>query len=361
MAEKSTKPYVKLPGRGRRGWVVAVGFTSLWMAEDHFLHVESTRISEDYKRFYFKDIKAIVVRETTRWLTIAWALVGLAALIMAFCGWLAFLEPPQSRLIYLIVGGSIAGPLFLCAVIDLLLGPTCVCHLHTPVQREELPSLGRVRTARRALERIRAAVETVQGPFGPAERESAEAIYARYAWSPSEIASAAPRYGTPPPLPGAAGSNLTGWKIALIAALLLDIGAGLLSINEVRGAFVVILSTFTSAAIGVISFALLARLPLHASKAAARARIALWGLWLAVGSVYGFIGSVLYGIQHPGEPRDIVKIMETLPPSYKLVVRFALVTYCIWVAAEIAALVRAKKQPAPLATPAPTAETAAPR
>ena len=37
---------------------------SLWLGPDHLLLVESRRIAEDYKRFYFNDIQTFVLRRT---------------------------------------------------------------------------------------------------------------------------------------------------------------------------------------------------------------------------------------------------------------------------------------------------------
>jgi len=37
----------------------------LWIASDHLLLVKSTRVAEQYKRFYFRDIQAFVIREKT--------------------------------------------------------------------------------------------------------------------------------------------------------------------------------------------------------------------------------------------------------------------------------------------------------
>jgi hypothetical protein len=48
-------------------------------------------------------------------------------------------------------------------VANLLLGPTCVCHLKTAVQTEELPSLRRLRRARKVLARLRPLIVAAQG------------------------------------------------------------------------------------------------------------------------------------------------------------------------------------------------------
>ena len=52
----------KLPGR-RRGFLFG---SSVWMGPDHLLLVKSARFREDYKRFYFRDIQAIVTAGAPR-------------------------------------------------------------------------------------------------------------------------------------------------------------------------------------------------------------------------------------------------------------------------------------------------------
>ena len=58
----SRQRYRKLPGR-RRGFIFSA---SLWTGADHLLSVKSTRFQEHYKRFYFRDIQAIVITRVPR-------------------------------------------------------------------------------------------------------------------------------------------------------------------------------------------------------------------------------------------------------------------------------------------------------
>ncbi len=55
-----------------------------------------------------------------------------------------------------------AGICFLLAAASFLRGPTCRCTLSTAVQTQDLPSLNRVRTARKVLARIRPFIEAAQ-------------------------------------------------------------------------------------------------------------------------------------------------------------------------------------------------------
>jgi hypothetical protein len=50
-----------------------------------------------------------------------------------------------------------------------LMGPTCVCHLKTAVQTEELTPLRRLRRARKVLARVRPLIVAAQGELTPEE------------------------------------------------------------------------------------------------------------------------------------------------------------------------------------------------
>jgi hypothetical protein len=65
----------------------------------------------------------------------------------------------------------LAGAAFLWLLLlayHLLSGPTCICYLRTAVQFEALPSLYRIKTARKAIALLRQRIEAYQGPL-PAE------------------------------------------------------------------------------------------------------------------------------------------------------------------------------------------------
>jgi hypothetical protein len=143
--------YRRLPGR-RRG----VGSSaSLWMGSDHILLVKSSWFREEYKRFYLRDIQAIVVARGARFyvsrlmlfLALAWLLPGL---FMAF--W-----PDKVRTEWGI-GGLAMGAAWLAVSMA-----GCRCRLYTAVSKDDLPSLYRTWTARRFLRKVQPWIEQVQG------------------------------------------------------------------------------------------------------------------------------------------------------------------------------------------------------
>lgn len=155
MAERE---YIKLtPLRQRGGFgIISTSRSNLWLAKDHLLCVETEGYTESYKRFFFQDLQAITLRRTSRGRLLGAVTGGIAACF----GVLALTASAiESRWIL----GSLAAVCALPFVANLLYGPTCSCQLRTAVQTEDIPSLGRVRRARKVMDRIRPLIAEAQG------------------------------------------------------------------------------------------------------------------------------------------------------------------------------------------------------
>ncbi len=153
---QNPKKYTRLPGK--KTGIFDIHFLRLGM--DHLLAVHSLRFQEEYKRFYFTDIQAIILRKTRTGavINLILGLMELILLIRAFYNW-----SDENIWIY----GVIYGLILLLIGLNCLLGPTCVCHIQTPVHTEKLPSLHRLRTARKFINLILPHIEQVQGIIGP--------------------------------------------------------------------------------------------------------------------------------------------------------------------------------------------------
>lgn len=159
--------------RARSVFTVALrSRVSLWLGPDHLLCVDSTGYSETYKRFYFRDIQAIIVRESRR--RTVWNVILVVPIIGCLAGLLTNLSSmPNDHLVVLVWLGLSA--LFLAPfLLNNFVGTACVCHLRTAVQIEELPSLCRVRKTRRILEKIRPLIIAAQGDGMSADVVSAK-------------------------------------------------------------------------------------------------------------------------------------------------------------------------------------------
>jgi hypothetical protein len=160
--------------RARSSFAVAImSRTSLWLAEDHLLFVDSSGYTETYKRFYFRDIQAITTQQTDRGRV--WSIVlGVAFIFSLFI--FLMTQPKSSPAGW--SGGEIAGEIFLgffMAVFIVLLavnffsGPTCKTFLRTAVQIEELPPLCRVRQSHKILGKIQPLIIAAQGQLTAGE------------------------------------------------------------------------------------------------------------------------------------------------------------------------------------------------
>jgi hypothetical protein len=154
---REPKRYQRLPGRGTS----IVHYIRLYQGLDHLLQVSSTGYSELYKRFYFRDIQAITIRKTG-WGNVWTVVFGVLMVVFLLFG---FDSSGNGR----IVLWSIAGFFLTCMIVHLMLGPACVCHIRTAVQTERLPTLRRVKAARKTIHRIKPFIVEAQGQLSREE------------------------------------------------------------------------------------------------------------------------------------------------------------------------------------------------
>ena len=164
----SKKQYRKLPGKA----VQLINCSNLYLGPDHLLKVTRMFFVEEYKRFYYPDIQAVIVRKTPRYYWCASGL-GLPTMALLLLGLLAVSRgTPAGNSVgmVLLISATFIGTALL---IHLLLGPTCHVVLKTAVHSEQLPSLSRIRTARMVIARLVAEVENAQRENLNAETEAA--------------------------------------------------------------------------------------------------------------------------------------------------------------------------------------------
>jgi len=157
MSSPSKNRYAKLPGRGRRrrtGVTASPAFTKGYLGEDHLLVVESDGFLEKYKRFYFKDIQAIVVQKIPYWRpTIYVTHIGLVLLLI-----LAALTDSAIQIV-MVVLSIVVG---LMVSIDALRGKLCFTEIRTSVQKDQLAFMGRWRVALKCLQILKPLIEAAQ-------------------------------------------------------------------------------------------------------------------------------------------------------------------------------------------------------
>jgi hypothetical protein len=161
------KEYQRLPGRGLRGegsrlLAFSRSFCQLWMGGDHLLLVDRTGYTETYKRFYFRDIQAVIIRKTSRATTWNW-IMGSFALLFTLSA--LGVQEFGVRIVFWFFAGFFG----LFTLINLLRGPTCVTHIKTAVQTEQLHAWNRLGTARKGMMKLRPHLLQAQGEISADE------------------------------------------------------------------------------------------------------------------------------------------------------------------------------------------------
>lgn len=163
---KKEKEYRRLPGRGlKKGAFLMLHRTraTLYAGKDHILAIYNSIYEEEYHRFYYKDIQAFIVRKTP-WRDIWTALFLLP--ILFFVSMFFIADPDSGWRIFNAIFVGLFAVLFLG---NLMKGPTAVTSLQTATSREDLPSLGRLKNAQKAIEILRPLITGAQGEMPLAE------------------------------------------------------------------------------------------------------------------------------------------------------------------------------------------------
>lgn len=143
-----------------------IGSTALWEGDTHLLIVKSWPSGESYRRFFFADIQAIILRRTKQRMVIN---IVLGVLLLLIGGpLLAAMIENSSEPGWGAAGGIVAGVFLVFIVVNSLLGPACTLHIQTAIQCEQLPTVRRVRRARQLLARVLPRIAAAQAAPEPA-------------------------------------------------------------------------------------------------------------------------------------------------------------------------------------------------
>lgn len=140
---------IKLKARGLGG------SATYWLGPDHLLIVTQDGYSERYRRIYYRDIQALMIRRTSTWLWISAVLIGMLILM-------GLLPLTSGDVVGLWFGGINLGLWTIFLLCHLVSGPTCGCRLVTAVQNRDLPHVNHWKHASRLLAELQAEVNRVQ-------------------------------------------------------------------------------------------------------------------------------------------------------------------------------------------------------
>jgi VIT1/CCC1 family predicted Fe2+/Mn2+ transporter len=292
------KEYHKLPG-SKKGFLI--GKYTLWRGSDHLLQVFSRVGVEDYKRFYFDDIQAVITRKTA---------VGTIQNIATGCLVLIFVLPAVSfeggwSLFYAIVAAAM---LFLFLV-GLYKGPTCETKLMTAVQTEKLQTLHRLKIASKVMDRLRVHIHRAQGTVAPDALNKT---------APRALKNQPPHRQAPP-----RGSKPTVQRnekgrahMGLFIVLLLD-GALVCLGFFFTHVILTIMSSIAGLCLGIL--VIVALVKQHDSNIGRSLKAITWASlgFICINFVVGYVISIIFAIKNPGvayNQWEMYKSMSLLSP-----------------------------------------------
>ncbi|HTI97263.1 MAG TPA: hypothetical protein VL527_00060 [Dongiaceae bacterium] len=168
---------------------------SFWLGPDHLLMVEVSGYAERYRRFFFRDIQAVLVQQSYRRFNINLILSCLLGIIVVFTlifGGMGGTVPGDSASAGTIIFWSgVAAVLVGGLVINNLRGRTCIVHVQTAVQTQKLTNLTRWKKADRLLAELTPLVHQAQAPAAAVPVTAVSAPDAPYAPVPEPAAPAA--------------------------------------------------------------------------------------------------------------------------------------------------------------------------
>ncbi len=173
---------------------------TLWLGDDHLLHVRQHLTEDQYRRFYFKDIHWIRVFQDSRGLItciLLGLLVSTAAFFFLLSGSLAI------RIFWSLIGV----PSFILLLLYMSGGRSCSVWIGTAIGEMRLLAPSRMKQARRVLETIEPLIREAQADLEQeldAQQDESPSDAEASSMAPPE-ASPQPKplpQAVPPPLPG---------------------------------------------------------------------------------------------------------------------------------------------------------------
>jgi hypothetical protein len=178
----SSKPYERL-SRSRFG---LNGFGSLWLGKDHLLLVNNSFAVERYRRWFLRDIQAVVIRRTSARLVWNSVLGVFATLLLSGAGASLYGSSTSNAsedIMVLAVMASVFGLigfLFIVAMaVNTSMGPACAVFIQTPHGLDRISTPNRVLAIEKLTARLQPQlmeVQTKPGDQSASLREIASAL-----------------------------------------------------------------------------------------------------------------------------------------------------------------------------------------
>jgi len=168
--------YRKLSGRSLN-WA---GLGSLWIGDGYLLEVNSIFFLEWYRRYFLHDAMAFIVQRSKRrsaWCWVLGCVGGFGLLASGGAGWIGYANRKEDWHVALYVLAGIVGFVSIISLIlltiNVLLGPSCRCHVLTSTGWHPLSAPNRLGPALRIQAQITPLIEAAQNQM-PAPRAGTE-------------------------------------------------------------------------------------------------------------------------------------------------------------------------------------------
>jgi hypothetical protein len=281
--------YRRLPGRS--GLLIR---HSLWMQSDHLLRVRANPFSEQYRRYYFVDIQALVLTELPGTAAFYWYAAGIC---LAFTGGLLLYSSHPAW-------GILCG---LVALLSFYLGwrvPNCSCYLKTSVSTDKLPAMRHLRAARKAAAMVISEIDRIQGPLTPETLD---------AHAPSTIA---PSTNTFPPVSHTSG--LLHWILFSLMLAHAAMSAVIWMTGSTSTPLGIMSGTISAA---VLLIAILAAFKQHRTDMARGVCWVVYAIFVfyVLDTIASFVVSISASLQlvsKGGKPADVQSLMNQ--PAFKI-------------------------------------------
>jgi len=249
---------------------------------------------ENYRRFYYGDIRALVVGRTSRWLVMNVIFSAICALFLFLC----LVVHERAGMISL---GCTSACFGLLLLVNVLRGPTCRVMIYTALGGEPLPSIQRLRTARKVMALLKPRLLAAQGelPADEIPRRLAETAAGPVAALRPVISKAGQNNY---------GGGLHGWLFGLLLLNVAVITVYVFAQGLLPGA---ILMLVTAAVTGI---AFVAAVKQQGSRLGTGLRNATWSAVVYVVACMGCGYVLMVGtiIQHPRLSHDQFAIFNEI-------------------------------------------------
>ncbi len=289
---KTANQYQRLPGKHKS---LLGGYFHLWRGADHLLSVSYRFGDEYYKRFYYKDIQAIIVRKTA----MGKIQNGVLISMVVFFSVMAFFTGKIGAWIF---GGLDAAALLLL-LINVLRGPTSESYIKTAVQTEKLNSLQRLNKAVKTMNMIKKRVEKTQGSL------PAQGLQAALKKKPSETPNVAPQEAATPIR--YSNSHL----VLFIALTLLGLTAAFGFLHQTIVASMIENALFLTVAVVMV----MALVKQYQSRIQGQIRMVAWMTvgYVSIYIICGYFYYIFFLIKHPAMRNNqwqLFKMMASVSP-----------------------------------------------